>query len=103
MQKQHLSTPNNIWYKHYPHNNITKHETKISTPLLSTIKPSHLKNSDDLLNKTRNINIENQPRARLDIQSLFRNIPVQKCILQMKIQLEIKKKTSSIMSLNSLK
>ena len=42
-----------------PHN-IVKSIAKISSPLLGTINFSHLKNSGNLLNKIRNMIIENK-------------------------------------------
>ena len=71
-----------------PPPNIVKHITKILTPLLGTINPSHLKTSGNLLNKIKNINMKNKLQANFDIQFLYTNIPVKKCILQLKIQLE---------------
>ena len=65
-------------------------------PLLGTISPSRLKSSGDLLNKIRNINMDNKHTASLNIQSLYANITIKKCILQLKIHQEKNQTTSLI-------
>ena len=62
-----------------PHK-IAKTLAKTLTPLLGTISSSHLKNSGDLINKIKDINVENKQLASLDVVSLYTNIPVDKCL-----------------------
>ena len=50
------------------------------TPLMGTISTSHIKNSGDLLNKIKNINIQNKTMNSLDIISLYTNVPIKKCL-----------------------
>ena len=42
------------------------------------MSPSHIKNSGDLLNRMKDINIQNKTRNSLDITSLNSNIPIRK-------------------------
>ena len=62
-----------------PHR-IAKAISKILTPLLGTISPSHIRHSGHLLDKIRNIDTTNMSLASLDVQSLYTNIPVDKCL-----------------------
>ena len=62
-----------------PHN-IAKLLAKLLSPLLGTISNTHLKNFGSLLNKLTDIDMHNKYLASLDIQSLYTNIPVDKCI-----------------------
>ena len=62
-----------------PHD-IARALTKIITPLLGTISPTHLKNSGDLINKLKDIDMTNKSMASLDVTSLYTNIPVQNCL-----------------------
>ena len=57
---------------------------KILTPLLGTISSSHLKSSSNLFKKIQNINKENKLTTSLYIQSIYTNIPIKKCIPQLK-------------------
>ena len=66
-----------------PHR-IAKAIAKILTPFLGTISPSHLRNSGDLLNKIKHLNLHNMTLSSLDIKSLYTNIPVRKCIDKLK-------------------
>lgn len=50
--------------------------SRILTSLLSTMSPSHIKNSGELLNKLKNIDIKNKYMASLDIKSLYTNISI---------------------------
>ena len=73
-----------------PHK-IAKYLTKILTSLLGIISPSHFKKkkkTGNLLNKIRCINMENKLLASFDIQSLYTNLLVKKCISQLKTHLE---------------
>ena len=45
-------------------------------PPLGTISPSHVIKSGDLLNKIKDINIQNKTRNNLNITSLYINIPI---------------------------
>ena len=69
-----------------PHK-IARAIAKILTPLLGTLSPAHIKNSGDLLQKLKNINISEMSLASLDVQSLYTNVPVGKCLEQLKIHL----------------
>ena len=51
---------------------------KILTPLLGIISPSHIINSGDLLNKIKDMNIQNKTMNSLDITSLYIDIPVKR-------------------------
>ena len=62
--------------------NLAKSIAKIL--LLGTIISTYLKNFTDLLSKIQNINMENKLTTSHDIQSLYINIPVKKCIQQLK-------------------
>jgi len=70
-----------------PHN-IAKSLAKLLTPLLGTISNSHIKNSNDLINKIKNINMQNKLLSSLDIKSLYTNIPVNKCITRLENHLK---------------
>ena len=70
-----------------PHK-IAKAVAKILTPLLGTISPSHITNSGDLLKKLKNTNITNMSLASLDVQSLYTNVPVDKCLDRLRTHLE---------------
>lgn len=50
--------------------------TKILTPLLGAISPAHLKNSSDLLNQIKDIDIANKVMSSIGIKSLCTNIPL---------------------------
>ena len=73
---------------------------KILTPLLSTINPSHVKNSGDLLNKIENINVQNKTMSSLDIPSLFTNIPIKNASTFLLLIWE--KTFDSLLSINTL-
>ena len=59
---------------------IAKETTKILTPFLGTISPAHIKNSGELLEKLKNINMTNKSLTSLDVESLYTNVPVDKSI-----------------------
>ena len=62
-----------------PHK-IARKLAKTLSPLLGKISTSHLKNSGDLINRIRDLNMENKLMASLDVTSLYTNIPVKKCL-----------------------
>ena len=59
---------------------IARAVAKILTPFLGKINNSHLKNSANLIDRIKNINMKNKMMASLDITSLYTNIPVKKCL-----------------------
>ena len=62
-----------------PHK-IGKALAKILTPLLGKISPAHLRNSGDLLNRIKHLDLHGMSLSSLDVKSLYTNIPVHKCI-----------------------
>ena len=69
-----------------PHK-IAKAIAAILTPLLGSFSTAHIKNSGELLEKLKNIDTSNKSIASLDIQSLYTNVPVKKCLNLLKIHL----------------
>ena len=64
---------------------IARNLAKSLTPLLGTISNSHLKHSGDLLNRLKDVNgTRIKKLASLDVKSLYTNIPVKKCLTQIK-------------------
>ena len=78
-----------------PHR-IAKAISKILTPLLGTISPSHIRHSGHLLEQIRNINTNDMLLASLDVESLYTNIPVDKCLEALRDHLKKTKPTLPI-------
>ena len=78
-----------------PHR-IAKAISKILTPLLGTISPSHIRHSGHLLEQIRNIDTNNMSLASLDVESLYTNIPVDKCLDALRDHLKKTKPTLPI-------
>ena len=66
-----ISNINCITYK------LAKWISKILSPLVGNIFPSHVKNSIDFVDKIRGCNLDNRNMMSFDIVSLFTNVPIQ--------------------------
>ena len=78
---------NYVWYTQWP-SKIPSSFAKILSDLLGNIRSSHVKNSSLLINKINNININYKILVRLEIESLYPNIHVSKCIKRLKKHLK---------------
>ena len=59
-----------------PHR-LAKHLAKPLSNLLGTISQAHLRNSSDLINRIKDINLNGKIMMSFDVKSLFTNVPIE--------------------------
>ena len=65
-----VSTTGSVTYK------LSKYIAAILKELNGTISDSYISNTDDFLNKVRNVDLHNKTMVSFDVGSLFTNVPL---------------------------
>ena len=65
-----VSTTGSVTYK------LSKYIAAILKELNGTISDSYISNTDDFLNKVKNVDLHNKTMVSFDVNSLFTNVPL---------------------------
>ena len=60
----------------FPVIKLSKYIAAILKELNGTISDSYISNTDDFLNKVRNVDLHNKTMVSFDVSSLFTNVPL---------------------------